>query len=282
MILDRGRDGHAPKIMPGHGSATRKVRLLHTSDIHVGVEHYPEEALHGLRAIADLTVGFKADALLIAGDLFDHDSLEKSLVAHAFEILGVIDVPVVVLPGNHDGLLLDKAFDGVVVPENVRLITHPEGELITLPGIGLSIWGKPVYHHLPSFHPLSGVPARPSTGWYVVMAHGLVVSDGNPDARSSPLFPDELANVNADYVALGHGHGFRDVAVGDTKTYYCGAPSGTNSPGAALVMLDPEEGVSVDKLRIPLRGGVDSIGSRIQKFGRSTRENGSRAGKKIN
>lgn len=282
MILDRGRDGHAPKIMPGHGLATRKIRLLHTSDIHVGVEHYPEEALHGLRAIADLTVGLEADALLIAGDLFDHDRLEQSLVAHVFNILGATGVPVVVLPGNHDGLLLDEACGGVVLPETVRLLTHPEGELITLPGIGISIWGKPVYHHLPSFHPLSGVPARPSTGWYVVMAHGLVVSDGNPDARSSPIIPDELANVNADYVALGHGHGFSDVTVGDLKTYYCGAPSGTSSPSAALVTLDPEEGVSVDKLHIPLRGGVDSIGSRIQKFGRGTRKNGSRVGQKIN
>jgi len=86
-----------------------------------------------------------------------------------------------------------------------------------------------------------------------VMAHGLVVLDNNPQNRSSPITADELAGISADYVALGHAHGFRDVSAGDTQAYYCGAPSGTDTPTAALITLNPEGGAGVEKIRLPLR-----------------------------
>ena len=251
MTQEHNRDGRASGQTPGRGLDKREIRLLHTSDVHIRNDEHRDWALHGLQGVVDLAVGLGVDALLIAGDLFDRDGLERTLVAHVFRVLGAIGVPVVVLPGNHDVLLLDDAFDVTAIPVSVRLITHPDGELIALPGIGTSIWGKPVYDHSPAFLPLSGVPPRPRTGWDVVMGHGLVVPHGNPEVRSAPLFPDALANVEADYVALGHVHVFRDVTVGDTRICYSGAPSGMSSPGAALVTLSPGVGVRVDKVPVP-------------------------------
>ena len=47
------------------------IRLVHTSDVHIGDDHNAAYRLKGLTAVVDAAVRHNADALLIVGDLFD-------------------------------------------------------------------------------------------------------------------------------------------------------------------------------------------------------------------
>jgi len=230
------------------GYDRRRIRLMHTSDLHIGTDIYPDEALQGFEAMLELSRSTASDAVLIAGDLFDHHRVPKRIVDQVMGDLGDLELPVVILPGNHDAVLKDDINIGNL-PANVSLITRPEGQSVTLEQIGLTIWGRPVFNHVPSFSPLEGMPDRPSGGWFVAMAHGLFMEEVDP-MRSSPITPEEVAAATCHYLALGHVHVYRDVSKKGIPAHYSGAPSGSQTKTVAVVDLDPADGVSVLPLEI--------------------------------
>ena len=230
------------------GHDRRRIRLMHTSDLHIGTDIYPEEALQGFESMLELSRSTASDVVLIAGDLFDHHRVSDQAIDRVMASLGDLGLPVVILPGNHDSVLKDNVDVGSL-PANVSLITRPEGESVTIDQIGLTIWGRPVFNHVPSFSPLKGMPDRPTKGWFVAMAHGLFMEEVDP-MRSSPITPEEVAAATCHYLALGHVHVYRDVSKNGIPAHYCGAPSGSQAKTVAVVDLDPSEGVSVRPLEI--------------------------------
>ena len=75
--------------LSGHGDEARAmnqiVRMLHTSDVHIGHVRGSADA-HGetcqcpAHGLADAVIQNRADILMIAGDLFDHARLPESAV----------------------------------------------------------------------------------------------------------------------------------------------------------------------------------------------------------
>ena len=55
-----------------------------------------------LKRINDLVKEYQASFVLVAGDLFDSNTPDKSTVAAACSAIGQMEVPVIVIPGNHD------------------------------------------------------------------------------------------------------------------------------------------------------------------------------------
>ncbi len=222
------------------------LTLFHTSDLHVGNGPCLEPALAGFRMVVDAARALAVDALLIAGDLFDGPAVAEATALSMFAVLAELPFPTVVLPGNHDTLLTDSpAVTGAYSPP-VHVLRNSEGEEIALTPLGLRVWGRPCHAHLPSFRPLSGIAARVDDNWRVLMAHGLVTDGQGWFGDSSPISPDELAQAESDYIALGHVHVFREVSQGPTPAFYSGAPSGAQPPTAALVRFDPNTGVTVE------------------------------------
>ena len=231
------------------GNDKKRIRLLHTSDLHVGTDIYPQEALQGFEAMLGLGRDTSPDAVLIAGDLFDHHRVPDSTIEGVLTGLADLGLPVVILPGNHDTVLKDNV-DASDLPANVAIITKPEGQSVMLEQLGLTVWGRPVFDHVPSFKPLEGMPPQPSESWFVAMAHGLFMEVVDP-IRSSPITPEEVAGATCDYLALGHVHVFRNVSQNGVPAYYSGAPSGNQARTVAIVDLDPSSGVSVMPLQVP-------------------------------
>ncbi|MCI0439571.1 MAG: metallophosphoesterase [Chloroflexi bacterium] len=225
----------------------RPLRLLHTSDLHIGTDIYPGEALRGFEAVLQTARDSRADAILIAGDLFDSGRVPQSLVSRVWDDLGATGLPVIVLPGNHDLALTSG--EAHSPPDNVTLLMESGGQAAFAEALGLTVWGRPVYDHHPGFRPLAEVPERPDGGWYVVIAHGLLMDRLDP-YRSSPISPHEIASAPCDYVALGHVHVFREVSQNGVPAFYCGAPSGYQRKTVALVALDPGSGASVTAVEI--------------------------------
>ncbi|MCH7799942.1 MAG: DNA repair exonuclease [Chloroflexi bacterium] len=228
----------------------RPLRLLHMSDLHISSDIYADEAFRGFEAALQLGVEKGADVALIAGDLFDNGRVKQKLMDQVWSMLADVERPVIVLPGNHDTVLIDGVRLGKT-PPNVTVIQEPDGETVFLKEYGLSVWGKPVYDHHPGFRPMAGVPPRSDDNWYVGMAHGLYMDPPDP-LRASPISPEEIRQAPCDYVALGHVHVFRDVSQNGVPAYYSGAPSGSQTKTVAIVDLDPASGVSVSPLQIDL------------------------------
>ncbi|MCE2391081.1 MAG: DNA repair exonuclease [Proteobacteria bacterium] len=229
------------------------LRLLHTSDVHIGDDGRAERRLEGLRGVVDAALANEVDALLVVGDLFDSARVLPEQVEQTLEQLARLEVPAVVVPGNHDQLESPSIYDRVRLHdagEHVHFLDDPQGAELRLDA-GLRIWNRATYDHSPEFRPLSGY-AGDGGGWQVVLAHGHYVPDGEPSHRSSVIRQSEISALGCDYLAMGHWHRYFDASSGGVPAYYCGSPSeeGSSFASANLVTLDPALGVRVERVRL--------------------------------
>lgn len=81
---------------------SRPFLLVQLSDPHIGAEWAASDPAAGLEAAIDAVraLGASPDAVLVSGDLADHAADEEYEQVRA--LLGQIDAPYYVLPGNHD------------------------------------------------------------------------------------------------------------------------------------------------------------------------------------
>ena len=141
----------------------RKIRLIHTSDTHLGDDWNPDAAAGAFSAVVDGVHRLAGDALLIAGDVFDHARIPDAVLEFFVAEMARAAVPAVILPGNHD--LYDAASlyhrrPFAAAPDNLHLITATRGALLSLPALTLDIWGRAMDCHTPAFRPLQGIPTR--------------------------------------------------------------------------------------------------------------------------
>lgn len=81
---------------------SRPFLLVQLSDPHIGAEWTASDPAAGLEAAIDAVraLGASPDGVLVSGDLADHAADEEYEQVRA--LLGQIDAPSYVLPGNHD------------------------------------------------------------------------------------------------------------------------------------------------------------------------------------
>ena len=236
----------------------KRLRLLHTSDIHLGMTGDGNTATRAMEAVVHMAIGVKADALLLVGDVFDNSRVSDDLVDFFMGQVDRLGVPAVLLPGNHDcydesSVYLRERFRAG--PENLHLICREEGETISFPGLSLDVWGRAMIQHTPEFRPLAGMPPRADGNWYVALAHGHFHYDHDRRGeRSSPIFPEDIAHAPCDYIALGHWDRHVDVSQNGVRALYSGSPASRwnpEQPGcAAMVDLDPDRGVEIRSLTV--------------------------------
>src|SRR5438093_2282847 len=120
------------------------MRLLHTADWHVGRairgRSRGEEFADALAEVVGIAVAESVDAVLIAGDLYDHRSPAPEADALVFEALVRLHearIPVVAIPGNHDSALRLEALSKLLRPIDVtvvpRVVPPQDGSLVELP-----------------------------------------------------------------------------------------------------------------------------------------------------
>lgn len=245
---DHGQDRKGWVALTGH----RRVRLLHTSDVHLGWDTNSVLVARALSAVVNTAKSLNADVVLIAGDLFDHSRVTTQTIDFGLSELNRLERPVVLLPGNHDCFDAGSIYRKVDVEaesSNVKLIRGETGEFLRLPDLGITFWGKAMVEHHPDFRPLSDVPERVNGDWFVGLGHGHFEPKGTASGRSSPIYPNEIAAAPCDYIALGHWHIPLDISQEGVIARYSGSPAGsgfTNTLGeVSVVDLDPVRGVTV-------------------------------------
>lgn len=221
-------------------------RLLHTSDLHL--ESLGDRACHSLEAVVSLAIKEKVDLVIVAGDLFDHNRVDDSLVSFVAGQLRRLAVPVAILPGNHDCLTANSVFEKADLWQNsanVRIFRSPDGEILSLPGLGVLLWGKAhdTYDH--DVLPMAGIPQPQGNGrWNVAVAHGYYVDGALPPFPPSyHITHEEIVTSGWDYIALGHLPLFECVCSEPVKACYSGSPSLSGT--VAIVDLVEETGVQV-------------------------------------
>lgn len=230
-----------------------EVRILHTSDNHID----QISTCAALGKVVDKANDLEVDLVILAGDFFDNARVKDDVVFETVRQLGRLDMPVILLPGNHDQLDRHTIYNHPGfenLPGHINLLRDPNGETVLFEDLQLSVWGRPTYDHHMDFRPLQGAPPRNGSWWHVGIAHGYFVPPGVENDRSSPIFAYEIEATGYDYVALGHSDLFEDLSQGSVRAAYSGAPiltsDGRELGAVCLVHLHPTEGV--DFKQVPL------------------------------
>jgi DNA repair exonuclease SbcCD nuclease subunit len=250
----------------------RPVRFLQTGDWQLGMtRHFLSEdaqarfaqaRIDAVRSIGKAAREQRCEFVLVCGDVFESNRVDRRTVARALDALDEVEVPVYLLPGNHDPLEPGSVYRWeafaarrpahVTVLESERPLALREGvELVAAPWRSKRPEGDTVARAC------AGLPARvPGGALRILAAHGGVdvLAPQRRDASMIQLAAAEAALGQAvDFIALGDRHSL--LALGSSgRIHYAGTPEPTDfdeeRPGFALaVELGPEH-VAVEPVRI--------------------------------
>ncbi len=235
-------------------SEPRPLRLVHTSDVHLGAysasPRGPEEprALRleaGFEAVIDLARGVHADVLLIAGDFFDHARIGPEVIAFATDQINRFPGQTVLLPGNHDPIGPHgphERYDLEALAPRLRLLRDPEGEFLDFPALDLAVWGRAITVDVLERPLAAPPPRRGDRAWNIAIGHGHAVDEDAQLERSLRITPDHFAeSAQWEYIALGHWDVHTDVSKGGALAVYSGSPASIGDVGygvAVVVDLD--------------------------------------------
>lgn len=217
------------------GDYMKKIKVLHTADIHFDTPFSgmtPKEALKSkeelkqvFEKITNMTLDKKIDILLIAGDIFDNLSVNKTtlyFIKNCFE--GIREVKVFISPGNHDPVNERSFYNMVDWPNNVHIFTD-RMESVFLEELNTIVWG--IGFNTSHINKSLLKDVKRIEGYNNIMViHGELANskEGN---EYNPITVEDIANSNMDYIALGHRHKFSGVKkIENTYYSYSGCPQG--------------------------------------------------------
>lgn len=206
------------------------VKIIHTADLHLGAEmSYLGSAADERRAellltfekIIDLCNNKNADLLLIAGDLFENNSVGSKYISRVLQMIESLkNTTVVFAAGNHDPLTSDSPFLNSDLPDNL-IVLDTHDQRVPIKNLPVTIYGKSFGSCYMESDDDFSINADTDNINIMVMHADISGTAGGYNCISS----DYIANSNMDYIALGHIHKYSKISVlGKTKFAYCGCP----------------------------------------------------------
>lgn len=243
------------------------TRFLHSADWQLGKpfatvgdevkrHRLQVERVQVIRRMAAVVAERALDFVVVAGDLFDSPHVTKATVSAACEAMGLMRVPVLVIPGNHDhggpGSIWEQAFflrEREQLAPNLRVLLR--GEPVVLEKA--VVFPAPLLRRHEAGNPVAWVReavddvAVPGDLPRIVVAHGTVQGFGGMDddeeggaGVANWIDLASLPEGALDYVALGDWHGTKQVG---PVAWYSGTPEidrfpkgESNDPGNVLVV----------------------------------------------
>lgn len=230
---------------------TMPLRLLHTADWQIGrvfSQFEPDDAaalfearFASVERIAALANENAVDAVLVAGDVFDAQTVADKTIRRLFQAMQGYAGPWLLLPGNHDAALAESVWTRTqrlgALPAHVSVCIEPRVQIINerfalLPA---PLRQRHTYDDLTRWFDEAETPAHlPRIG----LAHGSVQGVLAEDIDSAnPIAADRAAHARLDYLALGDWHGCKQI---DARTWYAGTHEPErfkdNDPGHCLLV----------------------------------------------
>ncbi len=216
----------------------RPIRLLHTADIHLEARFASLSAVKrkqrrlGLRRtfsrLVDAALTYQVDAMLIAGDLFDNPNPTKDTVDFVLAEINRLaekDLPLVIVPGNHDFYSSDSIYAQREFPRNVHIFTSNNWESFALSN-DITFFGIACHEFSSERNVLAELNNNLSApGLNVAILHGSLDYGFYGREQCYPFSADDLAACKVDYLALGHYHN-SILNPADNRAFYPGSPEG--------------------------------------------------------
>ena len=217
------------------------MKLIHTSDIHLDASFAsaglpPAFGNRRRQAIRDVfhdilqrAVAWPADAVLIAGDLFEQERVSRDTVAflrREFEMAR--PVPVFITPGKHDPYGPSSPYATEAWPANVFIFSRPEWSAHPLKHLPLTVHGFAFDGIEISSNPFASLRVPVDGRIHVAVGHGSERGHQPPGKESYAAFDAaEAAPEGLHYFALGHFHGMTRIeGPFAARMYYSGSPEG--------------------------------------------------------
>ena len=212
------------------------VRFLHTADWQVGMKaarfgeagkRVREERLAAGRRVIEAARQREVDFLIVAGDLFEDNSVDRTLVQQAADILASAPCTVFVIPGNHDPLVPGSVWEHRCWKTLFNVIILKENAPFAAPGC--TLYPCPLREKQSGENPVDWIRAEPDGNPLIGIAHGSV--EGAPIGEWDHPIPRNAATRSGlDYLALGHWHsmGTFEDAAGATRMAYSGTHESTS------------------------------------------------------
>lgn len=219
------------------------MKILHTSDIHIDspltaklptdkVRERRAELRSGFRRLISEAKAHSAEAVVIAGDLFDEKKISPRTLRGALDAISeTSEISFYYLPGNHEESALVES--GAELPENLKIFgsewTYFELDDVCFAGRCETEENM--------FEKLSLPEGKKS----IVVLHG-ELREGK--SASGVIGMRDAAERGIDYLALGHYHSFSETKIDERcSAVYSGTPEGrgfdeTGEKG--FVILDTE------------------------------------------
>lgn len=243
------------------------VRILHTADWQLGkvFGQIPGDAgallrrqrLQTVARLAELAAEREVAAVLVAGDVFEMDTVSDDTLGRMVEAMRGFAGPWVLLPGNHDAALAEGVWQRLQrrqLPNNILLalqakpILLAEGKLAVLPA--------PLTrrHEVRDLTAAFDTMETPPGAFRVGLAHGSV-ENRLPEAAEAynPISDRRAELARLDYLALGDWHGTLEIA---PRSWYAGTPEPdrfkANDPGNCLIVTLRAPGEAAEVERVPV------------------------------
>lgn len=210
------------------------VHFLHTADWQIGTRFgqfgTEEAALLGearfeaVERIAALAAERQVQAVLVAGDVFDQQTVSDRVIRRLFGALAGFSGPWIMIPGNHDAGLAESVWTRAAalgcIPANVQVCLKPG--VIELGDCAVLAAPLTQRHTMDDvtavFDEMQTAAGRIRIG----LSHGCI-AERLPEGidATNPIAADRCARAALDYLALGDWHGMFRV---DERTWYSGTP----------------------------------------------------------
>lgn len=244
------------------------ISILHTADWQIGRvfgQFEPDDAAALFEArfavverVAEIATTQAVDAILVAGDVFDAQTVAEKSIRRLFNAMQGFTGTWVLMPGNHDAALAESVWSRAkrlgAIPSNVIVCLEPKpivvaGKFTLLPA---PLTQRQTYADLTEwFAAHVSTDDLPRIG----LAHGSVqgILPDHVDS-ANPIAAGRAQGAGLAYLALGDWHGTMRV---DGKTWYAGTPESdrfkANESGQALLVTI--EGVTLEPVVIAVPTG---------------------------
>lgn len=240
--------------------------FLHTSDWQLGVTRqflnadsqarWAAARFEGIRNLGRIAEEARCEFIVVAGDIFESNQVERRTVLKACEAMAGISMPIYLLPANHDPLDAGSVYGSKPwrdrKPAHVHVLDVPGNSWEVRPGI--EVVGAP----WTSKRPLTDLVAAAASGLEpapgvlrVMVGHG-AVDQLSPD-RDNPAVirvveaEQAIQQGRYQYLALGDRHSY--TSVGATgRIFYSGTHEAYDfdevDPGKVAIVDLSTEGVT--------------------------------------
>ncbi len=196
-------------------------RLIHSADWQLGARfaqfgakasRLREARISTLKRTLELAAKHEADAFFIAGDLFEDNQVDDSLVTTTVDLFRAHpSLPIYILPGNHDpytgpdSVWQRKAFQNV--PANVHVLRESG---VTDLGGNVFLLASPLHQKLsttdPSLKLVELAAGLPPDAIKIGITHGALAIEAKHQPNDFPIALNAATRSGIDYLAIGHWH----------------------------------------------------------------------------